>query len=115
MQVGVKDLAFAQHLAFDRLRLLHLHDHVGLGEDFLGRRNNSGPSLLVIVIRVADTGTGIGLHHHPVAMAVGFIDRGGRHAHAILMVLDFFRHADEHFCLSQSQIAEVTPAGTGML
>ncbi len=38
MEVGVEDLAFAQHRALDRLRFLDLHDHVGLGEDLGGSR-----------------------------------------------------------------------------
>ena len=36
MQIGEEQLALAQHLAFLGLRLLHLHDHLGLGEDLLG-------------------------------------------------------------------------------
>ena len=37
MQVRVEDLAFAEPLVFRADRLLDLDDHVGLGEDFVGR------------------------------------------------------------------------------
>ena len=43
MQVGEQHLPLAQPLALHRLRLLHLHDQVGLGEHLLRRAARSAP------------------------------------------------------------------------
>ena len=96
VEVGVEDLAGAQHLALDGLRLLHLHDHVGLGEDFRRRGDDLGAGRSVVRVRCADARTGIGLHPDLVAVAHGFLHRSGRHAHAVFVILDLFWNADEH-------------------
>ena len=97
MEVGIEDLAFAQHLALAGLRFLHLHDHVGLGENLVRRGDDLGAGLLVVGIAGANACTGLALHPHGVAATHGFTHRGGGHAHTVFMVLDFLRHADEHF------------------
>ena len=96
MQIGVEDLALAQHLALGCLRLLHLHDHVGLGEDFLRGLDDRGAGLLVVFIGGADAAAGIRLDQDLVAVAHGLADAKGRHADAVFVILDFLRNADEH-------------------
>jgi hypothetical protein len=48
MQVGVEHLALVQLRALLRLRLLHLHDHLGLVENLLGRRRDLRADALVV-------------------------------------------------------------------
>ena len=43
VEVGEQDLVVAQRPAFLRLRLLHLHDHLGGGEDLLRRGHDARP------------------------------------------------------------------------
>jgi hypothetical protein len=62
VQVGVQHLPFAQHRAFDRLRLLDLHDHVGAREDFLRRPHDAGAGRHVVLVRQPDPLTGALLH-----------------------------------------------------
>ena len=50
MQVGEQRLALAQHLALGRLRLLHLHDQVGVGEDLRGVGSDRRADLAIVVV-----------------------------------------------------------------
>ena len=96
VQVGVEDLALAQHGALLGLRLLHLHDHLGLGEDFGSGGNDLGPGLDVVGICRANAVARLGFHPDLVAMGNHFADRQRRQADAVFMVLDFLWHANEH-------------------
>jgi len=61
MQVRVEDLALAQLRALFRLRLLHLHDHLGPVEDLLGPSPRSLRRRAGIRIGEADAGRAAGL------------------------------------------------------
>ena len=110
MQIGEEELALAQHLAFDGLRLLHLHDHIGLGED-IGRRLGDGSTRALIGMVVeADARPGMGLDHDLMAI-VDQLPHARRHqADAILVSLDLLWHADQHDHLPSRKTAG--PPGT---
>ncbi len=107
MEIGVEDLAFAQHGALDRLRFLDLHDHVGLGEDLGGSRDDHGAGGGIVGVRGADAGARIGLHPDLVALAHGFAHRHGRHADAVFVILDFLRYADEHVSVLPEMVRNI--------
>ncbi len=96
VQVGEQDLALAQALALDGLRFLHLHDHLGGGEDLFGRGQDPRAGGDVIGVGEARAQPGPGFDQH--LMAVGHrLARGmGRHADPELLRLDLLRTADLH-------------------
>ena len=96
MQIGEQDLAVAQQLVFLRLRLLHLHDHVGLGEYFRRVGNDLGSSGLVVGVGDADALARLALDHHLVAVMRQFAHAAGHHSHAVFVILDFLGNADAH-------------------
>ena len=75
VQVGVEDLALAQHRAFLRLRLLDLHDHVAGREDLFGGRGDLRADALVVRVGEADARRRTGLHEHFVARLDQFARR----------------------------------------
>ena len=99
MQVGVKDLAWPQHRAFDGLRLLDLDDHFRLGKDVCGRGDEPGARCEVLLVGATDGGAGVALHQHLVPVRDKFTHAGGRQTDAVFMVLDFFGYADQHGAL----------------
>jgi hypothetical protein len=96
VEVSVKDLAFAQASAFDRLRFLDLHHHFAFGKDDLGSVDDLGASGDILRIGGADSGTGLGFDPHLVTVVDQFAGALGREADAILVVLDFLRATDAH-------------------
>ena len=95
MQIGEENLSGAQKPNFFRLRLLHLHDHVRLGEHFGGIANDRGAS------------TRIGSSPKPMPIrpsfdkhAMAVIDkfaRASRHKpNAIFLGLDLLGHTNKH-------------------
>ena len=96
VQVREQDLPFAQHRAFRRLRLLHLDHHVGRGKHRARVGQHFGTRLAVAVVVATDASAGAALHQHIVAVVRGFTHRRRRHAHAVLVILDFRGHADSH-------------------
>ncbi len=96
MQVGEQDLPVAQHLALDRLRLLHLDDHVGGGEH-LGRGSGDFRARLAVRVVVhSDALTGVVLDDHLVAVRHRFAHAARHEADAIFENLDFLGDADAH-------------------
>jgi hypothetical protein len=93
VQIGVQDLAGAQHGALGRLRFLDLHDHVRLREDGGGRRLDAGAGGGVMGVGEADLGPGAGLHDHLVAARHQFMHAGRGQPHPVLVVFDFFGNA----------------------
>ena len=89
VQIGVEDLVVAQLHPFRRLRLLDLHDHVGLGEHLRGRLGDLGAGGLIGAVVGADAGARAGLDHDLVAVGDIFAHRAGRQADAVFVVLDF--------------------------
>jgi hypothetical protein len=110
VQIGKENLAFAQALAFHGLRFLDLHDHVGLGKDFLGRRKDLGTGGDIVGIGKASTRAGQGFDHNRMAVVHGFADGIRGHPHAEFLRLDLFRATDLHFPTpigGQSHVREV--------
>ncbi len=99
VEVGVEDLARAQHGALGGLRLLHLHDHVGLGEDLGRGGDDARAGGLVGGVLGADAGAGIGLDHDLVAMGDQFDDALRGQADPVFVVLDFLGGPDDHLCI----------------
>jgi len=96
MQISEEDLALAQLRPFARLRLLHLHDHVGIGENLGSGFRDAGSGLAVDLIARADAGTGVGLDHHAVTVLDIFANGAGGQADAVFMDFDFLWHTDAH-------------------
>ena len=97
MEVCVENLPFAQHGAFNGLRLLDLDDHVGVRENFFSRLDDLGARRRIVRIGSADASACASLHPGLVAMAHRLTDGNRRHADAVFVILDFFWHADQHF------------------
>src|SRR6185503_16289523 len=96
VQIGIEDLALAQHLALDRLRLLHFDDHVGLGEDLFWRRDELRTCGLIVFIGGTDTQSSARLDPDLVAVAYSLTNRERCHAHPVFVILDLFRNANQH-------------------
>ena len=102
VQIGKERLALAQHGAFGGLRLLHLHDEIGLGEHLRSRAEHLGTGPRVVLVGEALAGSGVMLHEHLVPVLHRLAHAGRRHADAILVDLDLLRHADAHLRVSGS-------------
>ncbi len=96
MQIGEQDLALVELLALDGQRLLHLHDHFRFGEDLVGILDDGGARCDVVGVGNPRAKTRACLHHHLVAVVHQFLHGRRDEAHAIFVVLDFFRHTDAH-------------------
>ena len=96
VKIGKQKLTFAQHLALGGLGLLHLHDHVGDGEDFLGAVEDAGARRDIGGVLEAGPLAGAGLHDHLVTVGHRLLRGVGRHADAELLRLDLCRAADFH-------------------
>ena len=83
-------------LALGRERLLHLDDHLGAREHRICVGDNFGAGRLVIRIRQAGAQPGIGLDDDTMALGGELVHRRGHEPDAVFVVLDLFRHADEH-------------------
>ncbi|EXI65390.1 MAG: hypothetical protein AW07_04710 [Candidatus Accumulibacter sp. SK-11] len=75
VQVGVKNLPLAQQRTLTGLRLLDLDDHLGAGEDLLGRRGNRRSGFLIDLIGGTDPSPGTRLDRHPVTVRHHFPHR----------------------------------------
>jgi len=108
MEIGEQHLLLPQHLAFGGLRLLHLDDHLGLGEDLGGVLGDRRAGRFVDRVGDADAGSGAGLNENLVPMGDGLADAGRDHADAVFVDLDFLGHADLHgrpsFCAVSARI-----------
>ncbi len=102
MQVGVEDLPRPEHLYLDRLRLLDLDDHLGLGEDVRRGVDELGPDPLVLGIGERRTDTGALLDKDGVAVVYELASRTRREADTELVVLDLLRDSDDHGSLPPS-------------
>ena len=96
VQVGEENLAGPEHGALDRLRLLHLDDEVGLGENFLRLLHELCARLLVIGVRIARVHAGAALDDDLMAAFHELIRRRGQQGDAMFLFLDFFGQANDH-------------------
>ena len=104
MEIGEEDLSGPELRPFLRLRLLDLHDHVGLGEDFRrilgdGRAGRDIGSVIGV-----DAGARLGLDQYLVAVGDILADRTGRQADTGLAALDLFRNTNQHVILPRKTV-----------
>ena len=96
MQVGIKNLAIAQHGTFHRLRLLNLNDHIRRGKHLRCAVDYLSTSITVLSIAEINPHTGIGLNHNAMTMSHQFNNRSGRQTDAVLMIFNFLRNPYQH-------------------
>ena len=96
VQVGEEELARAQHLDLDRLRLLDLDHHLGLAEHGLGVGDDRRPLRLVVGVEDRAAGAGAGLDQHLVTVFGHLADARGGDRDPVLVVLDLGRNPDLH-------------------
>ena len=112
VQVGEEGLPFAQPGDLDRLRLLDLDDHVGLGEDGVGVGDDPGTLRLVLGVADRRALAGAVLDHDLVAVLAELAHAGGSDGDAVLVGLDLGGHADLHGVLSVVGVMWRSRAGT---
>ena len=98
MQIGEQDLVRLEPAILDRLRLLDLDDHLGLGEHGFRRGEDAGARLLIGRVVGKDAGAGAGLHQDLVAARYELANRARHEPNAELIALDLCRNADAHDC-----------------
>ena len=103
MEIGEEDLPLAQHLPFGALGLLHLHDHVGGGENLRRRAGDGRPGGCILRVEKTDAETGARLDRDLVTVMNGLADGCRRHADAVFVNLDFLGNADSHDCLVREE------------
>ena len=96
MQVGEQNLALAQKLALDGLRLLDLDDHLRPGEHLLGGFDDNRARVDVVGVGKARAVSGSGLNRDFVAAAHGLAGGVRGHADPELLRLDFGWTSDFH-------------------
>ena len=96
MEVGIEHLALAQHRAFARLRLFHLHHHLAFGEDRRGAGLDDAAGGFIIGVAGADAIARAAFHPHLMAVRGEFVNALGRQADAVFVVLDFADGANTH-------------------
>ena len=96
VQVSEEYLAGAQHRDFGRLRLLHLHDHVGGIEHGLRIGKDVRAGLLIGLVGAIDAVAGMGLDEQLVPVGDELRNRCGGQADTIFVDLDFLWHSDAH-------------------
>src|ERR1700746_3180058 len=98
MQIGEEDLAGSELLALRRERLLDLHDQLAARIDLLGVGHDLGSDGVVMGIGNAGSQSSALFDEDVVAVPGELAHRRGYQTPPILAVLDFLRHADQHFC-----------------
>lgn len=97
MKIGKHYLTFLNQMVLLRNGLFHLYDHIAHGIHLTNGIQNSGPCLLVILVKKTTSFASTRLHIHGVVVLDQFKDPGRRHADPTLVVLDFFRYSNSHF------------------
>ena len=100
MEVRHQQLARAQLLDLNRLRLLDLDHHTRLGPDLLGRLDDLGTAGEVLVIGNPAPLTGSSFHQDAVPTLNQVLDPHRQHRHAVFVLLDLPRNAYNHDCHS---------------
>ncbi len=96
VEVGVDQLALPHPGPFDGDRLLHLHDHVGLGPHLVRGGQHLGADGGVVRVGKPAPQPGARLHVHGVPGRYQRLRAGGHERDAVLVRLDFLRYADDH-------------------
>ena len=99
MQIGEQDLVRLEPAILDRLRLLDLDDHLGLGEHGFRRGEDARAGLLVGRVVGEDAGAGAGLHQDLVTARGQLAHRTRHEPNPELIALDLCRNADAHDAL----------------
>ncbi|GAA3249890.1 hypothetical protein GCM10020258_04370 [Sphingomonas yabuuchiae] len=100
VEIGEQHMVRAQHRDLDRLRLLDLHDHLGLLEHLGGGGDDARARIDIVLVLEIDAGAGLGLDDHLVTGGDQLGDRRRGQADAIFVVLDFLGNTDAHDELS---------------
>ena len=108
MQVGEQNLALAQKLALDGLRLLDLHNHLRPGEHLLGGVDDNRARVDVVGVGEARAVSGSGLNRDFVTAAHGLAGGVRGHPDPELLRLDFGWTSDFH-CISPPFSAATAP------
>ena len=108
VQVGVEDLSPAQQGVLRGEGLLDLPDQIGPGVDLLRRGDDLRAGADVLVIRQAAAGPGALLDQHGVAALGEGLDPAGDEPDAVLLGLDFARHANDHGLLHGGRVRRRT-------
>ena len=108
MQVGEQHLVLAQQVAFFRLRLLDLDDHLGGLEDVGGALGDGGADGAIGVVVEADAQPRAGFDQHLVTMVDDLAHAGRHETDPVFVSFDFLRHADQHGSGSLSRAARTT-------
>ena len=96
VQVRVEDLSFAQTLVLGADGLLDLDDHVGLGEDLIGRAEDLRSRPGVLLVGNPRARAGVVLDVHGVAGGSQRFHARRHHADAVFVVLDLPGKPDDH-------------------
>ena len=96
MQIGEENVMRLQARDLDRLRLLHLHDHVGGLEHLIGVGKDLGARLAVVLVGLADAGARARLDKNLVTIDGELMHNRRHQADAEFQCLDFFGDADLH-------------------
>ncbi len=96
VEIGEEDLALAKPRPFDRLRLLDLHDHFGLGKDVFGGLADPGTRARIVLVGETRTRTRTPFDQDRVAVRHRFSGRHRRQADAVFLGFDLLWTADPH-------------------
>jgi hypothetical protein len=101
MQIGEKHLPCSELLALGRQRLFDLHDKLAARIDLIRVRHDFGPHRAVIGVGEAGSQSGVRFDQDVVTAPGQFAHRRRHQTDPIFAILDFLRHANEHFCHSE--------------
>ena len=96
MQIGEKNLAFAQQRKLCRERLFDFHDHVGARKNVFCLLHNLSACFDVLLIRITRTDAGIFFHQHRVTEPGELIRARRQERNALLLLFGFFWNTDNH-------------------
>jgi hypothetical protein len=96
VQIGEQDLALLDQAELPGLGLLHLHDHLGIGEHRRGITGNLAAGLGIVRIGEVRAHAGPGLDEDRVAVMDEFAHRCRCQPDPVFAVLDLAGHADPH-------------------
>ena len=114
VQIGEQQLIRAQQFALLGLGLLHLHYHLGPGEDLRRADHQLGPGRLVLGIGQSDRLTALLLYQDLVSTGRQLLHSGGSHADPVFMVFDFLGYANNH-ARSPAVIPPAAPSPPGSM
>ena len=96
MKIGEENLVRLEPAILDRLRLLDLDDHLGLGEHGFGRWHDACAGPLIVRVVGKDACACAGLHDDFVSARRQLTHRARYEPNPELITLDLSRNADAH-------------------